>query len=725
MKNKNILVTGGAGFIGSALVKRLVGKGANVSVVDNLSTGYLSNLEEVINDITIIQDSLCESLEKGKVKVENYDIIFHLAANPYIPPSVENPTYDYNQNLVSTFYLLETLRKSKNPPYLIYASSAAVYGSPEKLPINEKDPTLPVSPYGVSKLAGERYVAVFSSLYGIKATSLRFFSVYGPRQHKQVIYDLIEKLRSNSEELEVFGDGKQARDFIYVEDLVTAIILVTEKSKGIGEVYNLASGNSYSIKDTVQKICKICKVDPKILYSGNNRPGDAEKWTVDIKKLKKLGFKNTYSFDSGIKKVKQWADIENNIKKEVADSTRKIKILVVGDPGSIHTAKFSSLLQEIGYDVRVFQSEIYYDQDEHLKNTAIYVLAPLKKEENNNYLVGINVFINLLKNLPQLWKDKLYSGMCYLYQDKKDIRINHLEKAINQFRPDIIYSLKMQNDGYTVSEAKQKMRNSFPKWVHFNWGTDIEFFGKDKNFKDEHLPKIKKVLNNCDYFLADCERDVLQAEWFGLKGKNLGMCLATGGYDIKEISKIRNSHQERNIILIKGRQDQFGGKAWNILKAVSKIAPDLKYYKIMAMYCNPEMKTAIKFFNAFTDMNIEIVPWLPYKDLLNIYNKSIITIACSEVEGSPSFLLESMLMGAFPIHSYMESIREWITSGKNGLLYSIDNIDELGKCIKKAINDEKLIHNAQKINWKIVQDRMDRSKIKKQTKNLIENIILK
>jgi UDP-glucose 4-epimerase len=212
MKRKNALVTGGAGFVGSFLVEKLVKKNYQVTVVDNLSTGSRDNIKNVSSKIRFIRQDLEKFLNQNR-DLSAYDYIFHLAANPYIPPSVKNPRFDFRQNFLNTFNLLENLRKSTKAPHLLNTSSAAVYGNPETLPIKETDPTVPISPYGASKLSAEHYAAVYSKLYNLKITNMRFFPVFGPRQKKQVIFDLILKIKRNPEVLEIFGDGSQSRDF--------------------------------------------------------------------------------------------------------------------------------------------------------------------------------------------------------------------------------------------------------------------------------------------------------------------------------------------------------------------------------------------------------------------------------------------------------------------------------------------------------------------------------
>ncbi|OGO06383.1 MAG: hypothetical protein A2Y73_07930 [Chloroflexi bacterium RBG_13_56_8] len=307
-REKQVLVTGGAGFIGSHLVEHLVAGGAHVTVVDNLSTGRLDNLKLVLPRITLIVGDLGEVLRLKRVKLDDYQYVFHLAANAYIPISVENPVLDFQINLHNTLMLLEAMRGTASAPRLLNVSSAAVYGNPARLPIQETDPIMPISPYGVSKLAGERYAAVYSQIYGLRATSVRLFSVYGPRQRKQVVYDLLRKLRTDPTRLEVLGNGLQARDFAYVLDVVQAMMLVAAEAPAQGEVYNVASGTTYTIAELVSAWCKVCGLSPEVAYTGHIRPGDAEEWVVDITRLRQLGFKARTSLEEGLAIIEDWYD---------------------------------------------------------------------------------------------------------------------------------------------------------------------------------------------------------------------------------------------------------------------------------------------------------------------------------------------------------------------------------------------------------------------------------
>jgi len=408
----------------------------------------------------------------------------------------------------------------------------------------------------------------------------------------------------------------------------------------------------------------------------------------------------------------------------------KVKILVVGDPGSIHTARFASLLQEMGHDIRIFQSENYYIQDEHLKNITIYVDTITQPPLNNNTLVS---FYPLKHSSNNLIMDLINKFIHFTLSITNRIhipnrnRINALKWVIKDWDPDIVFSLKMQNDGYTVNQVKQQMKQGFkPKWIHFNWGTDIEFFAKHPRYKDEHLPKIKQVLSLCDYFVADCQRDVDQAKKYGLKGINLGKQLANGGFDLKEISKIpRLPINKRKTILIKGREWNDIGRAFTILKALDQIPHELKDYKIKVILATENVKSVCSFLNETKGINFQIMDKIPYTELLKIFGESRIAISSTHVDGTPSFLIEAMLMGAFPIHSDISSIREWIDDGKNGLLFPVENFKSLKKQILKALIDDELIIRAQIINQNIVMQKMDRKQIKQEWQSTIRNIINK
>jgi UDP-glucose 4-epimerase len=306
-KNRSILITGGSGFIGSHLLKELISLGANVMVYD-ISPTQISTIN---TKYSYVQKDL--SCIDWDAEVSSYDVIFHLAGSAFVTYSVEKPDVDFDTNLLVSFKLLDALRINRWKGTLIFPSSAAVYGNPVLIPITEDTPTIPISPYGVAKLAIERYIDVYCRLYGLKAASVRPFSVYGPGQQKLVIYDMIQKILNSPDEIEIYGNGSQTRDFLFISDLIEALLLVVEKGALRGEVYNVASGQERSILNVVDTICRLLEIHPNYLFSGSVRPGEPERWSVDIGKLKQLGFSPKVIFEEGISDVIQWCVNERNI----------------------------------------------------------------------------------------------------------------------------------------------------------------------------------------------------------------------------------------------------------------------------------------------------------------------------------------------------------------------------------------------------------------------------
>ena len=303
---KSVLVTGGAGFIGSHLVEQLVEAGASVTVFDILRSGRRENLAAVVDSVELVECDVCEVDWETCLSENAIDVVFHLAANAYVPPSVESPSFDYETNFAATFRLLEALRQLHWPGRMVFASSAAVYGNAVRVPIREDDPTVPISPYGVGKLAAERYVAVFAQLYGLRLASVRFFSAYGPRQRKQVVFDLLAKLSKDHDELFIHGDGTQVRDFLYVKDAALSAMTVAASGALTGEAYNVGAGREYTIDALAKSLCSQVGLNPVFRYSGANRPGDPEALVVDITRLQSIGYKPQFEFEEGLADVVEW-----------------------------------------------------------------------------------------------------------------------------------------------------------------------------------------------------------------------------------------------------------------------------------------------------------------------------------------------------------------------------------------------------------------------------------
>ena len=295
------LVTGGAGFIGSHLVELLEEKGIDVVVLDDLSTGRRENLKGTKAKLvvgTITSKEIVNDLMRG------IDWVFHLAALVSVPESIENPEKTIDVNIKGTLNLLESSLTHKIKKFIFF-SSAAVYGEPEKMPISEDFPTLPKSPYAITKLCGENFCEYFRHQFGLNTVILRLFNAYGPRQslHSAYAAAIPAFITSvmNEKPITIFGTGYQTRDFIYVKDVSNAALFVAmkEDSKGI---YNIGTGQAVSIIELSKLIMSLMKKEVEQSFLPP-RPGDILHSTADISKITKLGFKPTTKLADGLQET--------------------------------------------------------------------------------------------------------------------------------------------------------------------------------------------------------------------------------------------------------------------------------------------------------------------------------------------------------------------------------------------------------------------------------------
>jgi UDP-glucose 4-epimerase len=302
------LVTGGAGFIGSHIVQRILAMGERVRVVDNFSSGRRENLAGLEDKVEVILGDL---LDQGVVRkaMEGVKVVFHQAALRSVPFSVENPALVNRVNVEGTVNVLIAARDA-GVRRVVYASSSSVYGNSMLLPKNEQQLPSPISPYAVSKLTGEYYCRVFTELYEIETVSLRYFNVYGPRQDPSSQYAAVIprfiRWAFLGESLEVHGDGLQSRDFTYIDNVVNANLLAAQCQDGIGEAFNVGQGTAYTLLDLINLLKDILGMELRLLHT-RGRPGDVRHTLADISKAERcLGYRPHVSFEEGIARTVQF-----------------------------------------------------------------------------------------------------------------------------------------------------------------------------------------------------------------------------------------------------------------------------------------------------------------------------------------------------------------------------------------------------------------------------------
>lgn len=302
------VVTGGAGFIGSHLVRKLLERGDRVIVFDNFSSGSMSNLEDIQSAVSIINGDVRDA-EAIDVALKGADVVFHLAAISSVLLSVDKPQPTWEVNLQGTWNTLEACRKS-DVKRLVFASSASVYGSSTEYPFKEDITLQGSSPYATSKLIGERICGLYQRLYDLETSCLRFFSVYGPRQNPKSQYSAViptfATLLLSETPPTIYGDGSQTRDFIYVEDIVRAIVIASEAREAVGQVFNVGSGVETSIKRLYNHICDSlgASIVPQFAPL---KPGDDPRTLADTSKAAELlKFEAAVDLTEGLQKTIRW-----------------------------------------------------------------------------------------------------------------------------------------------------------------------------------------------------------------------------------------------------------------------------------------------------------------------------------------------------------------------------------------------------------------------------------
>jgi UDP-glucose 4-epimerase len=303
---RKVLVTGGGGFIGSNLVRGLLAHGDDVRVLDNFATGSRTNLDEVADDVEVVEGEL-RSYERVHNAVRGVEVVFHLGALGSVPRSVQDPLTTSAVNVEGTLNVLLAAR-DEGIRRVVFASSSSVYGSAIELPARENGPVDPISPYGVAKLAAERYCVSFSRVYhSFETVVLRYFNVFGPRQNPHSQYAAVVPLFitaiARGEPVTIFGDGGQSRDFTYVDNVVEANLRAADADGANGRIFNVAAGSPASVDTLAETISALLGKPVEKRYEPP-RPGDLRDSYAEIEAAREvLGWKPTIGFEDGLRRT--------------------------------------------------------------------------------------------------------------------------------------------------------------------------------------------------------------------------------------------------------------------------------------------------------------------------------------------------------------------------------------------------------------------------------------
>lgn len=307
------------------------------------------------------------------------------------------------------------------------------------------------------------------------------------------------------------------------------------------------------------------------------------------------------------------------------------------------------------------------------------------------------------------------------YSSPSPLLVRALTRTIKKLKPDIIHSMEFQEAGYLTLEVKKQFDGTFPAWIATNWGSDIYLFGR----LAEHRERVRAVLANCDYYSCECHRDVLLAREYGLRGEALPVIPNSGGFDLDKCDSLRSTGpvSERKLILLKGYQG-WAGRSLFGLRALARCADILKSrgYSIAVYSSSADVNLALELFAHETSVPVEIIPRCSHTEMLKRYGQARVYLGLSISDAISTSLLESMVMGAFPIQSCTACADEWIVDGQSGMIVPPEDVDVIEQSLRRALTDDTLVDQASLLNQATARERLDSSRIRPQVIDFYQHV---
>jgi hypothetical protein len=394
----------------------------------------------------------------------------------------------------------------------------------------------------------------------------------------------------------------------------------------------------------------------------------------------------------------------------------KKTILLVAMPNSIHVARWVRQLNGLGYDIHLFSSiggAVIYPHPEMDEVTFHSPLFPraIKICKTKPSEIRRTFFIKVFNFFMQRTYEQLMP----------DIRVKRLKEVIRKIQPDLVHSLEIQAAGYLTLEVKKTSTGAFPSWLVTNWGSDIYLFGR----LPAHTAKIREVLECCDFYSCECERDVALAKQFGFSGQIMPVFPNTGGFDLTSLKIERQQipTSDRKLIMLKGYQN-WAGRALAGLRALSRCSDILDGYSIVIYSAPPDVVIAAELFADETGIPVRLLAnGASHREILSLHAQARLSIGLSISDAISTSFLEAMVMGSFPIQSCTACANEWIEHGVSGMIVPPEDPDIIEMAIRTALTDDELVDEAARINWHTALARLNGDLLKQSTADMYARIL--
>jgi glycosyltransferase involved in cell wall biosynthesis len=381
-------------------------------------------------------------------------------------------------------------------------------------------------------------------------------------------------------------------------------------------------------------------------------------------------------------------------------------------PDSVHTARWIKQVSTQHWDLHVFPVD---DAAPHpdLANVTFHSFSRAARPP------GVDRTVRFKGPYPFRRGSHFFSLMAQRFFMARMARAERLAAVIRRTRPDLIHSLEMQHCAYLTLEARKTLGSSFPTWFVSSWGNDVYLFGR----LTEHAAKVREVLTSCDYFTADCNRDLPLAREYGFKGQTFPALPGAGGFDIELVKRLRPAGltSARRVIALKGYQHSCG-RALDGLRAIELCADVLKEFVVALYFPNPEVCIAAELMSQRTGIKIEIVPKTSYEESLRMHGRARLSIGISISDGLPLSTMEAALMGSFPIQTNTSCVDEWLRDGVGTLLVPAEDPQAIAVAIRRAVTDDDLVDRAAEINFQVIAEQLNLEGVKSQVVAMYQDI---